>query len=111
MRLANPHEGKSFDRIDKDRNGEPEYGYRHVDGSEEIVHIPTGRSNTTYYQPEKVLDPTGCDHIFQLEDMGKREVYCSTCQLPTAFIVGINVSEENGSLFIIYKGKSYPIQI
>jgi len=102
--LPNPNEGKPFDRTVGD------YGIRNeFTPDEEIVHIRTGQSNHKYWKPEKVLDPTGCKHKFFITDIGKREIECEKCNLPTSFIVGVNFFEENGKAYVILKDKKYPV--
>lgn len=112
MKIPNPSSNKSFDKVYRDLNGEPLYGIRN-EGSEdeEIVHIPTNKSNQTYYVPEMVLNPEGCEHEFVITDIGKREAECAKCHLDTGFIVGVNTYEINGQAYIIYHGKRYPLLV
>ena len=108
MRLPNPNSNKPYERTLDDGQGNPVWGIRN-EGTpdEEIVHIPTGRSNQAYYQPEKVLDPSGCAHQFVITDMGKREVECRKCHWATTFIMGVNLVEEGEKAFIVLKGQKY----
>ena len=109
-RLSNPNSGKPYDRVIKDLQGNEVYGIRNEHQTdEEIVHIPTGRSNQTYYQPEMVLNPEGCDHSFKVTSMATREVECSKCFYQTTFHPALNYTEENGHSFITLKDKKYPI--
>lgn len=73
MKLPNPNSAKPYD------SESGEYGFRQVDGLEEIVHLPTGQSNMKYYQPEKALNTGNCKHVFRIENMGKREFECNQC--------------------------------
>lgn len=110
MQLPNPNNDKPFDRVIKDAQGNEIWGIRaEHSGDEEIVHIPTGKSNMSYWKPEMVLNPEGCEHIFYLYNVGRREIECSVCHLTTAFIPGVNYSEENGQAFVTLKGKKYPV--
>lgn len=70
----------------------------------ETIDLETGQSDSKYWQPEKVLDPTGCVHVFEITNLGKREIECQKCTLPTNFHPGINYFEENGKSFIVLKG-------
>lgn len=108
-RLPHPNAGRSFDRVAKDQNGDPEYGFRGTGVDEEIVHIPTGQSNQDYWQPEVYLDPTNCDHRFFVTDVGKREIECSGCRLMTSFHAGVNFFEESGSATVRIAGKHWPV--
>lgn len=110
MRLPNPNENQPFDRVSKNAQGLPEWGYRH-EGTpdEEIVHIPTNRSNQTYYQPQRVLYPEGCEHTFHVIDMGKREIECSRCQWATSFHPAHNYQESDGQGYVTILGHPYPI--
>lgn len=106
MKLTNPDEGKKFDRV------AGEYGYR-KEGTrdEEIVHIPTGRSNQAYYQPEMVMNPEGCDHDFVLTSIGMREVECSRCHYGITFHAGINYTEREGTSYITLHGTEFPVRL
>ena len=105
-----PNKGSDipFERISKDINGEPEYGFRKIDGVEEVVHIPSGRSNSQYWQREMVQNPEGCDHRFIIENVNKREILCQnpTCSLGFTFHVNDLIEDSNG-LSIVYKDKKY----
>lgn len=109
MRIANPFNNRPFERIDKDKNGNEEYGYRIVDGIEEIVHLPTGRSNMTYYEPEKVTHFDGCNHEFRIINIGLREVECRLCEYQTLFHPAINFKEVEGKAYITLKNTDYPV--
>ena len=86
----------------------PEYGIRNEHTSEEeIVYLPTGNSNQTYYQPEVVLNPEGCDHSFKLTNIGKREIECEKCQYSSSFVLGNNAEEANGSIVVKLRNKEY----
>lgn len=109
-KLPNPNSGKRYDRVSNNIKGEPEFGYRNEGTSdEEVVHIPSGHSNQTYWKPEMVMDPTGCSHEFEITDIGKREVECIHCHLPTSFNAGINYQEIDGKSTILIKNNAYPI--
>jgi len=101
--LPNPNSSKKFDRIQGD------YGYRNVDGQEEIVHIPTDTSNMAYWKPETVLDPSNCTHELELIDIGKREVECRNCHWALSFNAGDNYFEEDGKAYIVFKNRKFPI--
>lgn len=76
----------------------------------EVVDLQTNQSNTKYWLPEKVIDPTGCIHTFLITNMGPRELECSKgCGFNTNFHVGINTTEENGKLFIKINNVRYII--
>lgn len=107
--LPNPHENTKFDEVRKGAQGDPEWGVRKVDGHEEIVFIPSGRSNIQYWQPEAVMKPEGCQHEFTVVDVGHREVLCNLCNYATTFHVGINYVEDNGEPYIILRDKQYRI--
>lgn len=109
MKLANPNQSQEFDRVTQDRNGTDLYGYRHVDGQEEIVHIPSGESNMQYHQPEMVLNPEGCSHIFGVVDIRKREIECRGCHLMTSFHPAVNYREEAGKSYIVMNYKEYEL--
>lgn len=109
--LPNPHSDRPFDEVRKDANGEDEWGIRQLDGVEEIVHIPTNKSNVKYWQPEPVVKPQGCEHQFRLVDVGAREVICDNCNLATTFHVGVNYYEQKGQPYFTMRGKSYPISL
>lgn len=109
MQLPNPNDNKPFERIDKDAEGQPLYGRRTVDGQEEIVHIPTNRSNMQYHQPEVVMDASKCLHHFAITHIGKREIECLRCGLSTTFNVGVTYTEENGRKYFWLHGKWHPV--
>lgn len=112
MNIPNPDQDKPFNRIIKDKDNNPVYGIRNEhSANEEIVYIPTGKSNVQYHKPEMVIDPTGCNHDFVLYDQGKREIECYTCHLATSFIVGVNVVEDKSGIKIRYNNRSYPVRI
>lgn len=108
--LPNPNQGKPYDRVIKDAQGNEIYGIRgeHTD-NEEIVDVRTGRSNMAYWQPEMVLNPEGCQHHFFISDIGHREVECTRCKLATTFHPGINFREENGLPEFQFRGQWYPL--
>lgn len=62
----------------------------------ESVDINTGESDTKYWQPDTVLDPTGCNHRFKIIDVGQREIQCESCGFATTIHLGINFKEANG---------------
>lgn len=101
MQLPHPEPNKKFDRVQGD------YGYRETFGEEEIVHIPTGKSNMMFHKPETVLSPQGCKHSFQLIDVGKREVECENCHWAFSFHAGRNYHEEDGKGYVTIKNKNY----
>lgn len=76
----------------------------------EVTDLNTGESNSQYFQPDMVLNPSGCSHEFIVEDMGKREVVCSNCGLGVTFHVGMNYQEEDGQGFILLNKKMYPVR-
>ena len=134
--IASPFEGKKPDYIDKE-SGKALYGltreeqiveYKPIDPDRpergimaeattmtvledgETVDLKTGKSDSKYWQPEKVFDPTGCIHVFQIIDVGKREIECTkTCGWVRDFHPGVNFKEENGRMFLIDKGVRYQI--
>jgi hypothetical protein len=107
--LPNPNSSKPFDRVAKNLSGEDEYGFRQVDGQEEIVHIPSGRSNMTYYQREMVLNPSACPgHEFRLVDVLKREIECSRCFWSTSAHIN-DFRETDGQLFVTVNKQEYPV--
>ena len=74
----------------------------------EIVNLETGQSNSKYWKPESVLNPEGCEHHFILIDVGKREVECTKCSLPTSFSVSPGLyREEKGKFFFTYHKKEF----
>jgi len=77
----------------------------------EIIDTRTGESNSKYWQPEKVLDPEGCDHDFVITNVGKREAECSKCKLPTNFHIGSAFREEDGKYFLTYHEAEYPLSL
>jgi hypothetical protein len=109
MQLPNKDQDKEFDRIDTDPTGQPLYGRRMVDGHEEIVHIPTKRSNMQYWQPDVVLDASKCVHRFLVTSVGKREIECIKCGLSTTFNVGVTFTEENGNKYFWLHGAWHPV--
>lgn len=111
MQVSNPNNNKDFENVYKNAGGSPEWGVRHSDdGVKEWVHIPSGKSNHTYIQPDVVMDPTGCVHVFEVENIGKREVYCPMCGFATTFHAGINYFEENGESHIVIREKRYKLK-
>jgi len=110
VQLPNPNDGKPFDRIVKDAQGNDLYGYRKEHSpDEEIVYIPTQRSNQTYHQPEPYISPEHCPHDWHFTSVGKREVECKNCGLPTSFVVGVNYKEEQGDPWFCFKKTWYKI--
>ena len=75
----------------------------------EIIDLATGQSNSKYWKPEPVLSPEGCDHHFVITDVGKREVECTKCTLPTSFSVPESFREDAGRAFFTYHKKEYEI--
>ncbi len=73
----------------------------------EIVDLTTGQSDSKYWQPETVLDPTGCQHQFHL--VTSREVICDACGWTTMLHPALNVVENKQGLFIVIKGRRYQI--
>jgi hypothetical protein len=104
-RLANPNQNRPFEEISRDAQGNEEYGKR----GEEIVHIPSGRSNMAYHQLETVMDPTGCEHRFFVTNIGSREIECERCHWATTFHPGINHHEVDGRHTVTIQGQSYEI--
>lgn len=112
MKLPNPDQDKPYDRVIKDKDNNPVYGIRNEHTTdEEIVYIPTGKSNVQYHKPEMVINPTGCIHDFVLYDQGKREVECYSCHLATSFIIGVNMKEDNSGISIKYNNRYYPVRL
>lgn len=103
--LPHPNSEQKFDHVQGD------YGYRTVFGQEEIVHIPTNKSNMAFWKPETVLDPSGCEHAFFVTDIGKREIECSNCHWAFGFHAGRNYHEENGQGYVTIKGKKYLVSL
>lgn len=103
MKISNPD--TPFERIEKDANGNDEYGFRNTFGQEEIVNLKTGKSNMSFYQPEKVFTTAGCSHDFKIDDISKREFICSKCNWGVT--VHINDIEEtpDGMFIKIKEGK------
>lgn len=110
MKINNPYQTLPFEKVTNDKQGQQEYGFRTVDGLEEVVHIPSGKSNMNYYVPEVVTRYGGCDHIFKIVNMGIREVECRNCHLLTSFHPAVNYREENGKAYIILNGKEHELQ-
>lgn len=112
MRLPNPNGNKPFDKIIKDKEGNSLYGVRAENTpDEEMVYIPTGKSNHAYYKPEVVMNPEGCKHYFILTNVGRREIECSNCNYSTSFIIGVNFFERKGTPYFKQKGKTYKIHL
>lgn len=111
MRITNPYKDIPYERVAKDRFGNDEYGYRTVDGVEEIVHLPTDRSNMEYHVPEVVTHYDNCEHVFRVVNMGIREVECTNvqCRLLTSFHPAVNFKEVDGKAFIILNRREYPL--
>jgi len=110
-RLANPNQGLPYDRISQDAQGNDEYGYRDVEGLEEVIHISSGKSNMEYHLPEKVTNYENCEHTFKIVNMGMREIECSNhlCRLITAFHPAINYREVEGKGYVRLNNKEYEI--
>jgi hypothetical protein len=109
MKLPNPNAVLPFDHISKDKNGNEEYGFRTVDGLEEIVHLSSGQSNMTYHQPELVLNTAGCEHRFSIFDIGTREVECRNCHFITSFHPALNYTERDGKSYFTLNHVEYEI--
>jgi len=110
VQLLHPNPNQPFERVDKDAQGREAYGYRIVDGQEEIVHIPTGKSNMRWHKPEMALDPSSCPgHKFIIIDMGKREVECLNCHWQLSFNVATDYLEKEGKGYLTIKGQTFPI--
>lgn len=75
----------------------------------EVIDLRTGASNSQYWQPEMVMNPSDCDHEFFVTHLGKREIECSKCQYGTTFHPAINFFEDNGHPSILLKNRYYPI--
>jgi hypothetical protein len=99
---------QQFDRVIKDQHGNDLYGYRMVEGQEEIVHIPTGRSNMSYHEPSAVLNPSGCPHVFSVEDMGKRVFTCNRCNWSITANVN-QIHESKGGVTIMLKQGEFEV--
>lgn len=111
MKINNPNQGIPFDSVSKNKDGEDEYGYRTIDGLEEVIHIPSGKSNMNYYVPEVITRYGDCTHLFKIVNMGIREVECRNCQLITSFHPAVNFKEENGKAYIKLNGREYEIAV
>lgn len=111
MRIANPNSSLPFETVTKGMQGQDEYGFRIVDGIEEVIHIPSGKSNMNYYIPEVVTRYGDCTHVFKVVNMGLREVECQNCNLLTSFHPAVNYREENGNAYIILNHKEYELKI
>lgn len=112
MKIANPQAGQKFDVVYKDHMGNPTYGVRNPNtADEEIVHIPSNKSNQNYYIPDVVLDPTGCEHDFIVTDVNKREIECNKCQYESSFVLGVNAEERDNKLQVILNKKTYSISL
>jgi len=112
-KITNPNEKMPYERVDKNEQGQEQYGYRTVDGLEEIVHIPSGKSNMTYHIPQSVMNAEGCYHVFLVSDIGRREVACRNqqCGLTTTFHGGNSYREEAGKGYITFNHKEYEVII
>lgn len=108
MNLPNPNQNTPFERVDKDKYGQDEYGYRKVDGIEEIVHIPTGKSNMSYHKPEVVTHFENCEHVFDWVNKGLREIECMHCHYPMTFLVS-DFIEVDGKPYVLINKRSFPI--
>lgn len=114
MRIPSPTHNLPYDKVieetSPDGTKHPLYGIRNPNTTqEEIVHLDSGNSNQSYYIPDMVLNPEGCDHDFIMTHIGKREIECSKCNYATSFILGVNASEKNGNCFVTHKGRVYKI--
>lgn len=99
MKISSPNESQPFDRV------ADECGYRTVDGLEEIVHMPTGRSNMSYHQPEITLNAKGCKHHFKIENIRKREFRCTKCRWGVTVRVD-HIDEKDTEMFInLHQGR------
>lgn len=137
MQIDSPYKDKTPDLVDED-TGEVFYGetkeervvqYKPLDpnnpslgivAEEKTIKVPvrgetisrSGESDSKYWQPEVVYNPTGCVHAFQIIDISKREIECTKgCGTVTEFHAGINYLEENGKSFVTLKGVRYPIYL
>lgn len=112
MRLPNPYNDLPYERVSQNKDGQDEYGYRMVEGVEEIIHIPSGKSNMSYHKPEKYTFFENCTHVFRVVDIRMREVECKNaqCHLLTAFHPAVNYREENGKGYIKLNGKEYLVE-
>lgn len=108
MKLPNPNSSQPFDSVTKDVHGNEEYGYRTVDGLEEVIHIPSGRSNMQYLQPEKVTHYEGCNHSFRFLSVGKREIECEMCHFTISFHP-IDFREANSRGYVRINRVEYPV--
>lgn len=110
MELPSPTANQPFDRTLKDQAGRETHGIRHEHTpDEEIVDLRTNQSNQRYWKPEKVLDPSGCKHTFQVTDIGAREVECAKCHWPVTFHPSLNFREAKGKAEIRILGAWYPL--
>lgn len=109
MKIDNPYHSVPFENVSKDKQGQEEYGYRTIDGLEEVIHIPSGRSNMNYYKPEIITRYGDCQHVFRIVNMGIREVECRNCQLLTSFHPAVNYIEREGKSYIRLNGKEFEI--
>lgn len=109
MKINNPYQTLPFEKVTNDKQGQQEYGFRTVDGLEEVVHIPSGKSNMNYYVPEKVLNPEGCNHVFNVINIGLREIECGGCKLTTSFHP-TSLKESDGKIMVVINKREYEIQ-
>lgn len=108
--LVHPEQKTSYDKVVNDAQGNPLYGYRTVEGQQEIVHIPTGKSNMTFHKPEQATKTYDHEHAFRVENMGSREFICNGCDW--AITVHISQIEENkeGQFLKLKQGRFKVIQ-
>lgn len=109
MEIPNPNQDQPL-KVYQDNNGHDAYGVRNEGtDDEEIVDMRTNRSNHKYYQPEKVFDPTGCEHEFVMVDQLKREFECNKCQDATTGVLGVNLVERDGKVYLKHRKQEYCI--
>lgn len=89
----------------------PEIGLKQVQDTLEIPISPDIEGNTKYWQPDMVVDPSGCNHVFFITDIGKREIECENCHWGFGFHVGRNYHEEDGQGYVTIKGKNYFVNL
>lgn len=76
----------------------------------EVIDQETGESDSKYWQSEVVLDPSGCTHVFQITDVGEREIECKKCHLGTTIHLGINFRESEATLEVCLNDHWYLIE-
>lgn len=111
MQIPNPNQDQPL-KVYKDANDNELYGVRNEGADdEEIVDMRTNRSNHTYYQPEVVFNPSNCEHEYVIIDQSKREVECVKCQDGTTGVLGVNLVERDGQVYLKHRKQEYLISV